>query len=257
MKKVIASILSLGFLSGLFVNNSFAEEIKPDESAQERASNVFNFDSQKDSCNVSDSVNKDETTHAGIANQTESVNKNNVNRKSTREKCINKIEEKEKKYSDLVNKEIEKVKNMSEKEIKIYLAKSYLILYGTLYGPSCLAFGFGILGKKLGSSINKIFLKIFSHGFKKGFAREENKQNIKKNLNTSYYDRLLTSDIKKSIRTFIISFHPDVISKNAKDPTFFDKISPELESLYNELKYFCPNNVERNRPEISGAIGKE
>ncbi len=257
MKKVISSILSLALLSGLLVHSSFAEEVKFTEVAQEKASNEFNFESQKDSCNVSDSVNKDETTHAEISNQTASLNKNNVNKKSSKEKCINKIGENEKKYSELVNKEIEKVKNMSEKEFKRYLFKSYLILYG----PSCLAFGFSIFfnlfGKKLGSSINKIFLKIFSHGFKKGFDREENKQNIKKDLNISDYNRLLTFNIKKGIRAFLINFHPDVISKNAKDPTFFDKISPELETLYDELKYFCQNNVEINRPEISGAIGKD
>lgn len=261
MKRVIASILSLAFLSGLFVSSSFAEEVKFTEVAQEKASNEFNFGSQKDSCNVSDSVNKEEMTHAGVANQPANLNKNNGNKKSNKEKYINKIEEKEKKYSDLVNKEIERVKDMSEKEFKKYLSKSYLILYGTLYGPSCLAFAssifFNLFGKKLGSSFNKIFLKIFSYGFKKGFDREENKQNIKKALNISDYDRLLTSDIKKGIRAFLINFHPDVISKNAKDLTFFDKIHPELEALYSELKYFCQNDVERSRPEISGAIGKE
>ncbi len=262
MKRIITSVLSLAFLSGIFVNSSFGDEIQPAEVNQEKASNMCDPESHQDSNTViSDKSNENKTAPMGTINQPANLNKNNVNKKSSREKYINKIEENEKRYSDSVNKEIEKVKNMSEKEFKKYLSKSYLILYGTLYGPRCLAFGFSfffnLFSKKLGSSINKIFLKIFSYGFKKGFDREENKQNIKKDLNISDYDRLLTSDIKKGIRAFLINFHPDVISKNVKDSTFFDKIHPELEALYSELNYFCQNDVERSCPEISGAIGKE
>ncbi len=229
MKRIITSVLSLAFLSGIFVNSSFGDEIQPAEVNQEKASNMCDPESHQDSNTViSDKSNENKTAPMGTINQPANLNKNNVNKKSSREKYINKIEENEKRYSDSVNKEIEKVKNMSEKEFKKYLSKSYLILYGTLYGPRCLA-----------------------------FDREENKQNIKKDLNISDYDRLLTSDIKKGIRAFLINFHPDVISKNVKDSTFFDKIHPELEALYSELNYFCQNDVERSCPEISGAIGKE
>lgn len=232
MKKIIASILSLVFLSGLPTNCSFAKEIQPAETS----------------------------------NHTASRSKNNARKKSEQEKYINKMYENEKKYSDSVNKEIEKVKNMSEKELKRYLNKSYLILYGPRSLSFILSFFFTFFWEKLGALISTLFLKIYKCGFEKGFNQGENKRNIKKDLSTSDYEHILISDMKRRLKLFLINFHPDVIFKNIKDPTFFDKIFPELELLYNKAQYFCDkgfftrephNDVERSSTEIFSAIGKE
>lgn len=240
MKKIITSILSLAFLSGLFVNHSFAEGIQPAESTQESASNVLAPEQQDSSIVASSST----TAPVETVSQTAKVDKSNVVKKSIREKLINKKEEREKKFSDSVNKEIEKVKNMSEKEFKRYLYKSYLILYG----PLCLVYivflFFGFFQEKLEVALNKIDL----YAYRKGFEREENKQSIKKDLNTSNYDHLFISELKKGIKPFLINFHPDVLSKNIKDPTFLDKIFPDLEALYNKAKYFCDKGFFTGKP---------
>lgn len=108
MKKFISSILSLALLSGLFVNPSFAEDVKLVETNQENGSNMSNSPRAKE---------------------------NNDSKKLDPKKYANKMEENEKQYSDLVNKEIEKIKNMSEKEFKKYLSKSYLILAWSYIRP--------------------------------------------------------------------------------------------------------------------------
>ncbi len=84
MKKVIASILSLALLSGLFVNASFAEEIQPAEVTQEKAFNV--------------QLNQSDLT--------------------AQEKAAEKLKSDLKKYNEKQQKLIQKYENMTDKEFK-------------------------------------------------------------------------------------------------------------------------------------------
>ena len=204
MKKIIASILSFVSLLAPPTNCSFAKEIQPAETSKHTAS----------------------------------VGKNNARKKSEQEKYINKMYENEKKYSDSVNKEIEKVKNMSEKELKRYLNKSYLIKVWSQIRPFIRIVCWGIFEHMfITHFLEPYWNKTFYYAYEKGFNVG---QNIKKDSDINDPEALsLIADIKKGLCSFINNFHPDVISKKAKDPTFFDKIYSELELLYNKTKYFC------------------
>ncbi len=236
MKRIIASLLSLIFLSGIFVTPSFAEGAKLAETKQENGSNMPNSPCAKE---------------------------NNDIKKSEQKKYANKIEENEKKYSDLVNKEIEKIKNMSEKDFKKYLSKSYLILACSYIRPAI-----GVICWCIFEYLFNIhflapyWVETYKKGYEKGFYAG---QNIKKGSNYTPVDLHLIEDMRKGLRTFISNFHPDVLSKKAKDPNFFDKIYSEFELLFNKTKYFCNEGFFKGKAydmksistEISGAIGKE
>ncbi len=236
MKRIITSILSLAFLSGIFVNLSFAEDVKLVETNQENGSNMSNSPRAKE---------------------------NNDSKKLDPQKYANKMEENEKQYSDLVNKEIEKIKNMSEKEFKKYLSKSYLILAWSYIRPVI-----GIICWCIFEYLFNIhflrpyWVKTYNYAYEKGFYAG---QSVKKGSNYNPEDLHLISDMKSGLRTFISNFHPDVLSKKAKDPNFFDKVYSEFELLFNKTKYFCNEvffkgkayDMKSISTEISGAIGKE
>lgn len=102
MKKVIASILSLALLSGLFVNPSFAEEIQSTKVAQEKASNI-------------------QLNQPGLTAQ---------------EKAAEKLKSDLKKYNEKQQKLIQKYENMTDKEfrwdkVKKFLMKAFFALVCT------------------------------------------------------------------------------------------------------------------------------
>ncbi len=141
MKKVIASILSLALLSGLFVNPSFAEEIQSTKVAQEKASNV-------------------QLNQPGVTAQ---------------EKAAEKLKSDLKKYNEKQQKLIQKYENMTDKEfrwdkIKKALMKSLKLLLGCgtvgIWGAS-----YYYVAKKYYKEGCEAAIKAMQEDFEEGFEK--------------------------------------------------------------------------------------
>ena len=170
MKKVIASILSLALLSGLFVNSSFAEEIQPPKVTQEKASDVLNLENQKSSFNISDSIDKGEPVKDEIPGQPE-PNKTSA----YKEKNIEKLKKDLEMYNEKQQKLIQKYENMTDREfrwdkIKKALMKILKLLLGCgtvgIWGAS-----YYYVAKKYYKEGCEAAIKAMQEDFEEGFEK--------------------------------------------------------------------------------------
>lgn len=242
MKRIITSILSLAFLSGLFVNTSFAEEIHPTATAQRSASSGLNSENQqKPSIAVSDSV-INETKYTETSNQP-GLNKNNSNKKTGREKDIALLKNYMRIYNENQQKLIQKYENMTDKEIRWDKIKKFLkkafVSCGTVAAIVGAYIGTYLHGLKNGfeDGYNSIWTWPKGFGYKKGEDRQKYKGR-KNGFNQGYADgfaetykcsRVLTDTLYLT-STLLTALQPDSFTKTGK--TFKD---------FKELYYNATN----------------
>lgn len=221
MKKIIASVLTLAFLSGGSVNISFAEEIQLAETAQEKALNMLNNNDKNDVCDGLDNTSKNETIDSEVTNKPANPIKNNANKKSAREKSIEKIK------NDIEKKQklIQKYENMTDKKFswrRVLLATIKSI--GVLFLMSCSMCAIGIA-----------LLRNFELGYYSGYSAgytacyESNLGRHSFSQSTDGNSAFL-SEAKTFVRKLLSTFHPDTF-KQAKT---FDDVK-ELYYLANNF----------------------
>ncbi len=230
MKRFISSILSLAFLSGLFVNSSFAEELQSTEVAQEKASNMCGPESQQDSTTVtSDNASKNETAHMETVNQPANLNKDNVNKKSNREKAIETLQNNIKKYTEKQQKLIKKYENMTDKQFTWF---SYAV-----------GAAFGFLGSFVGSAIglaislliDKSIVDSYNEGYEEGYAKgQENSEDPF--AKRAKCNKGLPPQTKQLVVKLLALLHPDSFPKNGQGKSFNDvkEVYYNLTNFYNE-----------------------
>lgn len=216
MKKVIASILSLALLSGLFVNPSFAEEIQTAEVTQEKASNV-------------------QLNQPGLTAQ---------------EKAAEKLKSDLKKYNEKQQKLIRKYENMTDKEFKWDKIKKFLMK--AFFALVCAGFVSGsylYISKKMaderksGEEAGKKVGYDFGHkigyysGYQAGYDEGESDGRkfgefdcVVKHHFQDPKECIDRAKTKKVVNKILASLHPYVFSKKGKN---FDDVKEVYYNLTN------------------------
>lgn len=223
MKRIVVSILSVAFLSGLFVDISFAEETQPIATIQEKASDA-----------TSNNVNKSESK-AQTFNNSELTGQ-----KNTAEKLKNDL----RKYNEKQQELIQKYKNMTNKEFIWDKVKNYLLKFlvacgvvGALFGTYCCGFKYGFddgydiwdhdQNPIFGEDVEKGYkqwkdrrkYKGFEQGYKDGFS------------NASKCNRVL-ADTSLLVSTLLATFKPDSFPQKGKS---FNDVK---ELYYNATNFY-------------------
>ena len=212
MKKFISSMLSLAFLSGLFVNSSFAAGIQPSEVAQEKAPNT--------------QLNQSELT--------------------AQEKTAEKLKSDLKKYNEKQQKLIQKYENMTNKEfrwdkIKKFFMKAFFVLVCAGFVSRTYLY----ISKKMadertaGEEVGYDFgHKIgYYSGYQAGYDEGESDGRkfgefdcVVKHHFQDPKECIDRTKAKKVVNKILASLHPDVLSKKGKN---FDDVKEVYYNLTN------------------------
>lgn len=233
MKKVIASILSLALLSGLFVNSSFAEEIQPPKVTQEKASDVLNLENQKSSFNISDSIDKGEPVKDEIPGQPE-PNKTSA----YKEKNIEKLKKDLEMYNEKQQKLIQKYENMTDKGFYWAKTKSFFIKTLAAFlivGVFVVTYSFGVDDSFHEGRFCRRENIDYQFGYVKGLKKGE-KERQENQLSPTKCSNIIPGT-KEIVRKFLSTLHPDYFKRGK---TFND-----VKELYDDVTNFCNKHFRK------------
>lgn len=249
-KKISVSILSVAFLSGLFVNISFAERPQTNITvSQKKASNLLHSENQQNPNAVAlDNVSVKDTIHADSSNQLR------TNKKTGREKTIEFLKKYTKDYNETQQRLIRQYENMTDKEIRWDKIKKFFMracifcgtvgsLVGALIGTYCLGLKWGF-----DDGYDSFYWYVIpgetppkDFGYKKGEDRQKCRGE-KNGFNQGYADGLVDADKCNYVvsntsflfATVLTILKPDSFPKEGKNFNDVKEVYYNLTNFYDE-----------------------